>query len=95
MTEDRTTPLRQRMLGDMRIRGMGEKAQAAHIRAIRDFAGFLKRSPDMATPEELRAYQLHMADAGVTPSTFNARIVALRFFFGMTCGREEVRRSRK
>jgi integrase/recombinase XerD len=92
MTEERTTPLRQRMLEDMRIRGMGEKAQAAHIRAIRDFAVFLNRSPDMATPEELRAYQLHMTDAGVTPSTFNARIVALRFFFGMTCGREEMKR---
>ena len=74
----------------MRIRGMGEKAQQAHIRAIKDFAAFLKRSPDTATPEDLRAYQLHMADAGITPSTFNARIVALRFFFGMTCGREEM-----
>jgi integrase/recombinase XerD len=95
MTEERTTPLRHRMIDDMRIRGMGEKAQAAHIRVIRDFAGFLGRSPDTATPEELRAYQLHMTDAGVTPSTFNARIVALRFFFGMTCGREGVRRTRK
>ena len=88
MTEERTTPLRQRMIDDMRIRGMGEKAQSAHIRVIRDFAVFLGRSPDTATPEELRAYQLHMTDVGVTPSTFNARIVALRFFFGMTCGRE-------
>jgi integrase/recombinase XerD len=92
MTEERTTPLRKRMIEDMRIRGMGEKAQQAHIRAIKDFAGFLKRSPDMATPEELRADQLHMADGGVTPSTFNARIVALRFFFGMTCGRDEMKR---
>jgi len=40
----------------------------------------------------LRAYQLHMTDTGVTPSTFNVRIVALRFFFGMTCGREEMKR---
>jgi len=92
MTEERTTPLRERMIEDMRIRGMGEKAQQAHIRAIKDFAAFLKRSPDTATPEDLRAYQLHMADAEITPSTFNARIVALRFFFGMTCGREEMKR---
>lgn len=92
MTEERTTPLRQRMIEDMRIRGMGEKAQQAHIRAVKDFAAFLKRSPDTATPEELRAYQLHMTDAGVTPSIFNARIVALRFFFGMTCGREDMKR---
>ncbi len=92
MTEERTTPLRERMIEDMRIRGMGAKAQQAHIRAIMDFAAFLKRSPDTATPEELRAYQLHMTDTGVTPSTFNARIVALRFFFGMTCGREDMKR---
>lgn len=92
MTEERTTPLRQRMIEDLRIRGMDEKAQQAHIRAVKDFATFLCRSPDTATSEELRAYQLHMTDAVVTPSTFNARIVALRFFFGMTCGREEMKR---
>ena len=92
MKEERTTPLRQRMIEDMRIRGMGEKYQKAHIRALKDFAAFLGHSPDTATPEELRAYQLHMADTGVTPTTFNARIVALRFFFGMTCGREEMKR---
>ena len=92
MTEERVTPLRQRMIEDMRIRGMGDKHQKSHIRAIKDFAAFLGRSPDMATPEDLRAYQLHMTDTGITPSTFNTRIVALRFFFGMTCGREEMKR---
>ena len=92
MTEELTTTLRQRMIEDMCIRGMGEKAQQSHIRAIKDFASFLRHSPDTATPEELRAYQLHMANAGITPSTFNTRIVALRFFFGMTCGREDMKR---
>ena len=58
MTEERTTPLRQRMIEDMRIRGMGEKTQQAHIRDVKDFAGFLGRSPDTATPDDLRAYQL-------------------------------------
>jgi integrase/recombinase XerD len=92
MKEERTTPLRARMIDDMRIRGMGDSAQQAHIRAIKDFAGFLGRSPDLATPDDLRAYQLHMTNAGVTPTMFNARIVALRFFFGVTCGREEMKR---
>lgn len=92
MKEERTTPLRKRVIEDMRIRGMGDKAQKSHIRAIRDFAAFLGRSPDTATPEDLRAYQLHMADSGVTASRFNVRIVALRFLFGMTCGREEMKR---
>ena len=88
--EERTTPLRMRMIEDMRIRGMGDKAQKAHIRAIKDFAGFLGRSPDTATPDDLRAYQLHMTDAGITPPTFNARIMALRFLFGTTCKSEEM-----
>jgi site-specific recombinase XerD len=92
MTQERMSPLRERMLEDMRIRGMGDKAQKSHIRAIKDFAKFPKRSPDTATPEELRAYQLHMTDTGVTASTFNTRIIALRFFFGMTCGREDMKR---
>ena len=92
MTQEKMSPLRQRMIEDMRIRGMGDKHQQSHIRAIKDFAAFLGHSPDTATPEELRGYQLHMADTGVSPSTFNTRIVALRFFFGMTCGREEMKR---
>lgn len=92
MKEEKTTPLRQRMIEDMRIRGMAEKTQAAHIRAVKDFAVFLKRSPDTATPEELRAYQLHMTNARMTATTFNVRIVSLRFFFGMTCGRDEMKR---
>ncbi|KMK64054.1 MULTISPECIES: site-specific integrase [Rhodobacterales] len=92
MTQEKMSPLRARMIEDMRIRGMGDKSQQAHIRAIKDFAGFLGRSPDTATPEELRAYQLHMTDTEVTPSVYNTRITALRFFFGMTCGREEMKR---
>ena len=91
MKEDRTTPLRERMIEDMRIHGMGDKAQKAHIRAVKDFALFLRRSPDTATPDDLRAYQLHMTDTGVSPTTYNARIMALRFLFAKTCGRAEMK----
>lgn len=90
MTEERVSPLRQRMIEDMRIRGMGDKAQSSHIRAIKDFAAFLARSPDTATSEDLRAYQLHMTEVGIAPPTFNARIMALRFLFGTTCKREDM-----
>ena len=89
MTQEKMTPLRERMIADMRIHGMGEKA---HISAVKDFAGFLGRSPDTATPDDLRAYQLHMTDTEVTPPTFNARIMALRFLFGTTCDREDMKR---
>jgi len=92
MVDQKTSPLRERMLEDMRIRGIGDKGQKAHIRAVKDFASFLGRSPDTASSEELRAYQLHMTDTGVTPTTFNARIVALRFFFGQTCNRDDMKK---
>jgi len=92
MVDHKTSPLRERMLEDMRIRGIGAKGQKAHIRAVKDFAAFLGRSPDTATSEELRAYQLHMTDTGITPTTFNARIVALRFFFGQTCNRDDMKK---
>ena len=92
MTDEKMSSLRTRMMEDMRIRGMGDKAQKSHIRAIKDFTKFLGRSPDTASSDDLRAYQLHMTDTGVTPSTFNTRIVALRFLFGITCGREDMKR---
>ncbi|SFU33453.1 Phage integrase, N-terminal SAM-like domain [Aliiroseovarius crassostreae] len=83
MVSERTTPLRERMIEDMRIRGLGPQSQRAHIRAVKDFASFLGHPPGTATREDLRAYQLHMTDTEVTPSVYNARITALRFFFSM------------
>jgi integrase/recombinase XerD len=64
MKEEKTTPLRERMIQDMRIRGIKETTQKGHIRAVKNFAAFLGRPPDTATPDELRAYQLHMTDIG-------------------------------
>ena len=46
MTQEKVSPLRERMMEDMRIRGMGDKSQKAHIRALKDFTVFLGRSPD-------------------------------------------------
>jgi integrase/recombinase XerD len=92
MKEEKTTPMRQRMIEDMHIRGLAEKTQKAHIRNVKLFAAFLGRPPDTATPDDLRGWQLHMVNAGVSASTFNVRIISLRFFFGVTCGREEMKR---
>jgi len=84
------TPLRQRMLDDMRMRKLGPKTQAAYIRAVRYLAGFLQRSPDTATAEDLRRFQLHMVDRGVSPITLNATITGLKFFFDVTLDRGEL-----
>ena len=84
------SPLRQRMLDDMRMRKMAEHTQDGYIRAVRKLAAFLGRSPDTATIEELRSFQLHLVDAGAGPVTINATITGLRFFFDITLGRPEL-----
>lgn len=58
------SPLRQRMLDDMRMRNLAPKTQSAYIRAVRSLTRYLRRSPDTASPEDLRLFQLHMVDGG-------------------------------
>ena len=84
------SPLRQRMIDDMRMRKLCDKTQASYIRAVRQLAAFLKRSPDTATAEELRRFQLHMVDRGTSPVTLNATITGLKFFFDVTLDRGEL-----
>jgi site-specific recombinase XerD len=75
------------MIEDMEIRGFTAKTQTGYLRAVRDFAVFLGRSPDGAEAEDLRRYQLHMRTGGVSATSINAAVSALRFFFGVTLGR--------
>lgn len=84
------TPLRRRMLDDMRMRKFAEHTQAGYIRAVRKLAAFIGRSPDTATTEELRRFQLHLVDAGTGPVTINATITGLRFFFDVTLGQPDL-----
>ena len=84
------TPLRQRMLEDMRIRKLEPRTQEAYVRAVRKLAAFLHRPPDTATVEDLRNFQLHLVDSGTSPITLNATLTGLRFFFDVTVGRLEL-----
>ena len=86
------TPLRQRMLEDMAMRGLREGTQRDYIRFVRSFAAFLKRSPDTVTPEDVRRFQLHQADSGVQPPTINCSVSALRFLFTVTLDRPDLSR---
>jgi len=81
------SPLRQRMIEDMRMRKLEAKTQQAYIRAIVKLAAFLGRSPVTATAEDLRSFQLHLADSGTSPITINATLSGLKFFFGVTLDR--------
>ncbi len=63
------SPLRQRMLEDMTLRKLSDKTQSAYVRAVRGFAGYLRRPPDTASAEDLRRYQLHLVETGVSHSS--------------------------
>ncbi|MDY0749155.1 tyrosine-type recombinase/integrase [Paucibacter sp. R3-3] len=86
----KVSPLRQRMIDDMRLRKLELKTRTTYIRAVRKLAAFLKRSPDTATEEDLRRFQLYLVDQGTSAITINATIVGLRFFFDVTLGRSEL-----
>src|SRR5215469_3910573 len=78
MTTTAITPLRQRMIEDINARKLGAGTQRAHIRSCKRFAAFLKRSPETATLEDIRRFQLHLADTGVSICNRN-RIMTRRW----------------
>jgi integrase/recombinase XerD len=80
--------LRLRMIEDMRKLEL--RTREGYVRAVRKLAKYLGRSPDTATTEELRNFQLHLVDHGVSPITLNATITGLKFFFEVTVGHGEV-----
>ncbi len=82
--------LRRRMLEDMAVRKFGEKSRHDYIRHVETFAKFLGRSPDTATAEDLRRYQVHQTETDVGPPSINSAASALRFFFTITAGRTEL-----
>ena len=84
MTTEAITPLRQRMIEDMTARKLCVGTQKGHIRSCKRFAAFLKRSPDTATREDIRRFQLHLADTGVSICTRNGIMTGVRFLFRVT-----------
>jgi site-specific recombinase XerD len=80
------------MLDDMAIRGLREETQRDYIRFVRSFAAFLGRSPDTATAEDVRRFQVHQAETGVQPPTVNGSVSALRFLFTVTLDRPDLSR---
>jgi site-specific recombinase XerD len=80
------------MIEDMNVRGFSEKTRNDYIRNVRTFAAFIGRSPDTATAEDLRRFQLHQAQTGVRPPSINSAVAALRFFFAVTLDRPDLAR---
>ena len=90
MTEQAISPLRRRMIEDMTIRKFAPKTQHDYVQRVKNFAAFLGRSPDTASFEDVRRYQLHLAASGVGVPTINQTISTLRFFFKVTLRRHEI-----
>jgi len=85
-------PLRARMIEDMSVRGFKEDTRRDYVRQVRAFAAFIGRSPDTATAEELRLFQLHQTQSGLQPPSINSAVSALRFFFTVTLDRPDLAR---
>jgi site-specific recombinase XerD len=86
------TPLRQRLIDDMEVRRFSRETQRNYIRDIGRFATYLRRSPDTATAEEVRRFQIEQLDSGVPVPTMNSIVSALRFFFVYTIDRPDLAR---
>ena len=92
MTDASISPLRRRMIEDMTVRNFAPKTQSDYIRVVRNLAGFLGQSPDTASHEDLRLFQLHLTEDRVGAPTINSTVSALRFFFGVTLDRADAAR---
>jgi len=80
------------MLEDMAMRGLREETQRDYIRFVRSFATFLRRSPDAATAEDVRRFQVQQTESGMQPPSINSSVSALRFFFTVTLDRTDLSR---
>ena len=84
------SPLRARMIEDMTVRGFNEQTRHHYVRHVRSFAAFIRRSPDTATEEDVRRFQLHQRQSGIQPPSINTAVSALRFLFTVTLDRPEL-----
>ena len=84
------SPLRQRMIEDMTIRNMSPATQRDYVYAVGKFSRYFGRSPDRLEHEDVRTYQVHLVEQGISWQSLNQTVCALRFFYGVTLGRTDV-----
>jgi len=90
--EPTPSPLRVRMLEDMKGRRLSAQTQKAYLRSVEKFASFLGRSPETATRDDFRQFQLHLAESQIGSGQINSHITGLRFFFRTTLGQTDAER---
>jgi integrase/recombinase XerD len=84
------TPLRQRLVEDLRLRNYSPRTIEIYVAHVARFAKHFGKSPEVLGPEEMRAFQLHLLEKKVSWSQFNQAVCALRFLYGKTLGRTEL-----
>jgi integrase/recombinase XerD len=84
------TPLRQRMIEDMQGRKLGPHSQRSHIHACKRFAAFLKRSPETASADDVRLFQLHLVEQGVSICNRNRIMTGVKFLLRVTLRRMDL-----
>ncbi|RVL92184.1 site-specific integrase, partial [Sinorhizobium meliloti] len=85
------TPLRQRMSEDMQVRNFSLNTQLSYLRQVSLFARYFGKSPDLLGREDIRTYQVYLAnEKKLTPGSIHIAISALRFFFNVTLERDWV-----
>lgn len=84
------SPLRRRMIEDMRVRNMSPATQQSYISGVLKFSRYFGKSPDQLGLEDVRSFQIHLVSMGVSWPGLNQIVCALRFFYGVTLGRPEV-----
>jgi site-specific recombinase XerD len=87
MSIDTVSPLRRRMIEDMNARKLCAATQKGHVRSCKLFAAFLKRSPETATAEDIRRFQLHLSETGVSICNRNRIMTGVRFLLRVTLRR--------
>jgi integrase len=83
------TPLRQRMIEDMSARKLGRHSQRSHIYSCERFAAFLKRSPDTATADDVRRFQMHLVE-WTSIVNRNRIMTGVKFLFRVTLRRHDL-----
>ncbi len=84
------SPLRRRMIEDMTVRNLLPATQRSYIHAVAKFSRYFGRSQDRLGVEDVRAYQVYLVARGISWPALNQTVCALRFFYGVTLGRNEI-----
>src|SRR5881628_471032 len=87
MSTEAISSLRKRMIEDMNSRKLGPHSQRSHVYSCKRFAAFLKRSPETATCEDIRQFQLHLAETGMSICNRNRIMTGVKFLFRVTLRR--------